>query len=59
MGARIVAVCDAFDAITTTRSYREARGECAAVEELRRCAGEQFDPAVVEAFVEVAHRRRK
>jgi diguanylate cyclase (GGDEF)-like protein len=50
LGARIVAVCDAFDAMTTTRAYRAPVGDEAALAELRRCGGVQFDPAVVEAF---------
>ncbi len=48
--ARIVAVCDAYDAMTTDRSYRGARSHAEALAELRGCAGRQFDPAVVEAF---------
>ena len=51
LGARIVAVCDAFDAMTHTRSYREAIDPELALAELQRCAGGQFDPAVVTAFV--------
>ena len=43
--ARVIAVADAFDSMTTTRSYRGARTLEAAVAELRRCAGTQFDPA--------------
>jgi diguanylate cyclase (GGDEF)-like protein/putative nucleotidyltransferase with HDIG domain len=49
--ARIVAVCDAFDAMTTDRAYREARSRSTAIAELRKCSGTQFDPEVVEAFV--------
>ena len=49
--ARVIAVADAFDSMTTTRSYRGARTSEAAVAELRRCAGTQFDPAMVEALV--------
>ena len=48
---RILAVADAYDAIVTTRAYRDRRDPPAAVEELRRCAGTQFDPQVVEAFL--------
>ena len=48
--ARIVCACDAYSAITTTRPYREARSPEAALEELRRCAGTQFDPEVVGAL---------
>ncbi|MEY2442073.1 MAG: hypothetical protein QOJ46_1499, partial [bacterium] len=50
LGARIVAVCDAFDAMTTDRTYRSAVAPQEALAELRRCAGAQFDPGVVEAF---------
>ncbi|MFD8301226.1 HD-GYP domain-containing protein [Streptomyces sp. NPDC059690] len=49
--ARVVAVADAFDAMTSTRSYRRARPVPAALEELRRCAGAQFDPRMVTALV--------
>jgi two-component system, cell cycle response regulator len=50
LGSRIIAVCDAFDAMTTDRPYRDAMDEDSAVAELRRCAGTQFDPEVVERF---------
>jgi diguanylate cyclase (GGDEF)-like protein len=50
LGARIVAVCDAFEAMTADRPYSRARSDGDALVELRRCAGTQFDPAVVEAF---------
>jgi diguanylate cyclase (GGDEF)-like protein len=50
LGSRIVSVADAFDAMTTTRSYSAARSPHEALEELRRCAGAQFDPMVVDAF---------
>ncbi len=56
LGARVVAVCDAFDAMTTNRPYRNRINEPAALAELRRCAGTQFDPAVVEAFAHVLER---
>jgi putative nucleotidyltransferase with HDIG domain len=51
--ARIVSCCDAFNAMTTTRSYRAAMPLGTAVAELRRCAGTQFDPRVVDALVRV------
>src|SRR5438105_801827 len=51
--ARIVCACDAYSAITTTRPYRAARTAAEAVEELRRGAGTQFDPQVVEALERV------
>lgn len=50
LGARIVAVCDAYHAMTADRVYRQAMGHADAMDELRRCAGTQFDPAVVEVF---------
>ena len=51
LGARIVAVCDAFDAMTTDRPYRRKISERAALAELVACAAVQFDPSVVDAFV--------
>jgi HD-GYP domain-containing protein (c-di-GMP phosphodiesterase class II) len=50
LGARIIAVCDAFDAMVSVRVYRQAVSPREAVLELRRCAGAQFDPQVVETF---------
>ena len=51
LGARIIAVADTFDAMTTNRPYRRARSRDEAVAEITRCAGTQFDTKVVEAFV--------
>jgi HD-GYP domain-containing protein (c-di-GMP phosphodiesterase class II) len=48
--SRIVSVCDAFNAMTTDRPYRQAQPAQGALAELRRCAGTQFDPEVVEAL---------
>jgi HD-GYP domain-containing protein (c-di-GMP phosphodiesterase class II) len=48
--SRIVSVCDAFNAMTTDRSYSTARPMPEALAELLRCAGSQFDPAVIAAF---------
>jgi diguanylate cyclase (GGDEF)-like protein len=53
LGARIVSVCDAYEAMTTERSYRTAVPHEIACRELRRCSGGQFDPAVVGAFMAV------
>jgi putative nucleotidyltransferase with HDIG domain len=50
LNARIVAVADAYDAMTSARAYRPARLYEAAMTELARCAGTQFDPLVVTAF---------
>jgi diguanylate cyclase (GGDEF)-like protein len=51
LGARVVAVCDAYEAMTANRTYRAAVTHETACEELVRSAGTQFDPEVVEAFV--------
>ncbi len=51
MGARVIFVCDAFDAMTSERCYSAPTSHAHALAELRACAGTQFDPAVVEAFV--------
>jgi two-component system, cell cycle response regulator len=58
LGSRIVAVCDAYDAMISPRPYRERATPAEALAELQRCAGAQFDPAVVEAFCRVAERPR-
>jgi putative nucleotidyltransferase with HDIG domain len=50
LGARILFVADAFDAMTSERVYRKPLSERDAVSELERCAGSQFDPAIVDAF---------
>lgn len=50
VAARIIAVCDAYDAMVVGRPHRTAVPHSEALAELRRCAGTQFDPAVVEAF---------
>ncbi len=49
--ARIISACDAYNAMTTTRPYRKALPVATAAAELVRCAGTQFDPAVVEALL--------
>ncbi|SES37424.1 HD domain-containing protein [Streptomyces sp. yr375] len=54
--ARVVAVADAFDAMTSTRSYSRARPVSVALEELRRCAGTHFDPRMVTALTRVIGR---
>jgi HD-GYP domain-containing protein (c-di-GMP phosphodiesterase class II) len=57
LGSRIIAVCDAFDAMTSNRPYRQAMHADLAIAELRRCAGSQFDPVVVERFIEALDTR--
>ena len=54
--ARIVSACDAFNAMTTDRSYRAALPVGEALDELRRNSGTQFDPRVVDALVAVGLR---
>ncbi len=56
LGARIVTACDAYDAMTSDRPYQRSLGHAEALEELRRCAGTQFDPDVVDAFCRVSLR---
>jgi HAMP domain-containing protein len=51
LGARVLAICDSFDAMLTEKRHRKARSQADAVREIRRCSGSQFDPKVVEAFV--------
>jgi len=53
LGARVVAVCDAFGAMVSERPYRDAMSVEEAIAELRRCSGTQFDAGVVEAFTSI------
>ena len=52
--ARIVALADAYDAMTSERPYRRALTREEALAEVRRCAGTQFDPQVAQAFLQIA-----
>ena len=54
--ARVIAVADAFDSMTSTRSYRGARRVAEALAELQVCAGTQFDPEMVSALVQALER---
>src|SRR5205823_8906254 len=53
IGARIIAVVDAYGAMTEDRVYRKAPGHEVAIDELQRLAGKQFDPIIVRAFVQL------
>ncbi len=57
LGARIVAIADAYDAMVRDRPYRRAIGHAAAIEELRRYAEVQFDPELVDLFCDLYARR--
>ena len=59
LGARIIAVCDAFDAMISNRPYSPPRTIDDALAELRRCAGTQFDPEIVPVFEQVLADRAK
>ena len=52
IGARIIAVCDAFDAMVSSKPYRRSLDSSQALGELQRCSGTQFDPRLVELFCE-------
>jgi putative nucleotidyltransferase with HDIG domain len=53
LGARIIGIADAYEAMTSDRPYRKALTQSDAIAELKRCAGTQFDADLVEAFIEV------
>jgi HD-GYP domain-containing protein (c-di-GMP phosphodiesterase class II) len=53
LGSRIIAVCDAFDAMISARPYAPSKTTQAALAELRRCSGTQFDPSIVRVLVKV------
>lgn len=57
LGARLIAICDAYDSMTTNRVYRQGRTRAEAFGELQRMAGSQFDPQLVARFMEVISSR--
>jgi diguanylate cyclase (GGDEF)-like protein len=57
-GASIIAICDAYDAMTNHRVYRAPMSPQAALDELRRCAGTQFEPTMVEVFCQTVEERQ-
>jgi diguanylate cyclase (GGDEF)-like protein/PAS domain S-box-containing protein len=59
LGSRVIAVCDAYVAMVSARPYRGAMEWARALAELRRCAGTQFDPRVVDAFADVLIERAR
>jgi putative nucleotidyltransferase with HDIG domain len=58
LSARIVSIADAYDAIVSDRVYRRGRSQPEAFAELRRCAGTQFDPELVERFIKVVEEHK-
>lgn len=57
MIAKIIHVTDAYNAMTSDRTYRKAMSPQEAIKELERCSGTQFDPVVVKAFVELLKKK--
>jgi len=55
-GARVIAIADAYDTITSERTYKKARTPEAALRELERCAASQFDPEILRVFIETMRR---
>ena len=55
--ARIIAVADSYDAMTTNRVYGKTLSEDEAIDEIRRCSGTQFDPAIVNVLIELVSRK--
>ena len=54
LGARVFAIADTYDAITSDRPYRKRQSHDLAVQEIRRCSGSQFDPRCVDAFLSIS-----
>jgi diguanylate cyclase (GGDEF)-like protein/PAS domain S-box-containing protein len=56
--SRIIAIVDSYDAMTSVRSYRTSMSQSEAIEEIRSCAGSQFDPELAEAFIAMIEKNR-
>ncbi len=59
IGARIIAIADAFDAMTTNRPYRLALSKKEAIDRIEQASGSQFDPKLVRAFLSIIHAKKK
>lgn len=59
LGARIIALADAFDAMTSERPYKPRLSDEEAINEIKRCSGTQFEPEVVEAFLALIEKEKK
>jgi putative nucleotidyltransferase with HDIG domain len=59
MGARIIRVVDSYDAMSSNRPYREARPDQWVIDELMRCSGSDFDPQIIEVFVDILERHEQ
>ena len=59
LGARIMAVADSYDAMTTDRPYARALSNEEAIKELKQCSGSQFDPQIVDVFIEILNKAHK
>jgi len=57
LGSRILSIADAYDSMVSDRAYRKGRSPREAYKELRRCAGTQFDPELVERFIQTVSQR--
>jgi HD-GYP domain-containing protein (c-di-GMP phosphodiesterase class II) len=55
-GARVIAIADSYDTITSERTYKKPRTPDDALREIERCAGSQFDPEIVRVFIETMRR---
>ncbi|MBL7170411.1 MAG: HD-GYP domain-containing protein [Candidatus Omnitrophica bacterium] len=59
MGARILGVVDAYEAMISDRPYRKALGKTKAMAELKKCSGTQFDPEIVETFLKLLEKKHQ